>query len=88
VWYTLQVLVASLIMAIALQETIFLTELFVDKTHAVGVLLQTGIAIVLAVLIYLLLAWIFNFEEMASIRIIFARLTGRSIVDNTQEPGK
>jgi len=87
-WYTLKVLVASLIMAIALQETLFLTELFVDKTHAVGVLLQTGIGIVIALLFYLLLAWIFNFEEMASIKIILARLTGRSIVDNSQEPGK
>jgi len=88
VWYTLKVLVASLIMAIALQETIFLTELFVDKTHVVGVLMQTAMAIAVGILIYLLLAWIFNFEEMASIKIILNRLTGRSIVDNSQEPGK
>jgi len=88
IWYTLKVLVASLIMAIALQESIFLTDLFVDKTHAIGVLVQAVIAIAVACLIYLLLAWLFNLEEMASIKIILRRLSGRSIVDNTQEPGR
>ena len=79
VWFGLKVLIASLIMAIALQETKFLAAIFVDMTRFWGVLTQTLAGILVSLSIYLILTWIFNLEEASSVKIIFQRLRGRSI---------
>lgn len=86
-WFLFKILVASLIMAVALQEIKFVMAIFVDMHRFWGVFLQTIAATFGAVLIYLLLCWIFNCEEIASVKVVFARLTGRSLVQDN-EPGR
>ena len=86
-WFTLKVVIASIIMAVALQEGKFIAALFVDMQRFWGVLTQTGIAMIISLVIYLLLAWIFNLEEIGSLKIIFARFTGRSLAQD-KEPGR
>lgn len=86
VWFLVKIILATLIMGVALQETKFLMAIFVDMHRFWGVLAQTLAAIFVSLLIYLILTWIFNCEEAKSFKLIFYRLTGRSI--EQQEPGR
>jgi len=86
-FFLLKILTASLIMAVALQEIKFVMALFVDMHRFWGILSQTLAAMAGSTLIYLLLTWIFNCEEIDSVKIVFARLTGRSL-DEEREPGR
>jgi len=85
VWFGLKILLASVVMAVALQEVKYLAAIFVDMHRFWGVSVQTAAAIIVSVLIYLVLTWIFNCEEIKSIKGIFGRLRGRSI---EEEPGR
>lgn len=87
IWFGLKVLLASILMAIALQETKFLMALIVDMDRFWGVFLQTIVSMGIALAVYLLLAWIFDFEEIASIKLVFQKITGRSLVGES-EPGR
>ncbi|MFA6492873.1 MAG: murein biosynthesis integral membrane protein MurJ [Patescibacteria group bacterium] len=84
--FFLKVLLASLIMAVALQETKFVMAIFVDMTRFWGVLIQTLASTAIAVLIYLVLTWIFGCEETSSIKVIFGRFRGKVVRD--EEPGR
>ena len=86
-WFLFKILIASLIMAVALQEIKFLMAIFVDMHRFWGVFAQTMAATIGAATIYFLLCWIFNCEEIASVKVVFARLTGRSLVQEN-EPGR
>lgn len=81
IWFSLKVILASFIMAVALQETKYLMAIFVDMTRFWGVFTQTIAGIGVSLGVYLILAWIFNLEEVASIKVILGRLRGRSIVE-------
>jgi len=85
--FLLKVIIASLIMAVAIQEIKFLAALFVDMQRFWGVFVQTIIATTGGAIVFLLLAWIFNCEEIASIRIVWAKVTGRSLA-REDEPGR
>lgn len=85
-WFFIKIFFASAIMAISLQETKFIMAIFVDMSRFWGVFAQTFVSIIIAVSIYLTLTWIFNCEEIASIKLVFARLRGRGIED--EEPGR
>jgi putative peptidoglycan lipid II flippase len=86
--FLIKVVMASLIMAVAIQEIKFLAALFVDMHRFWGVFTQTTLAIGGGIIIYLLIAWIFNCEEIASIKVVWARVSGRSLADETREPGE
>jgi len=88
VWFCLKVGLAAFLMAVALQEVKFLAAIFVDMTRFWGVFVQTFVAIIVSLVIYLLLSWIFNLEEVVSAKIILRRLLGRSVVQEEQEPGR
>lgn len=84
--FVLKILFASIIMAVALQETKYIMAIFVDMTRFWGVFTQLIVGIIVSVFIYLTLAWVFSCEEAASIKIIFNRLKGKAIED--EEPGR
>ena len=84
IWFGFKIIVASLIMAAAIQETKFIMAIFVDMQRFWGVLLQTLVATSVALIIYLTLAWIFNCEEIKSLKMIW-RTKGRF---SDQEPGR
>jgi len=86
-WFVFKILAASIIMAVALQEIKFIMAIFVDMHRFWGVFLQAFAATIGAAVIYLLLTWIFNCEEIASIKVVFAKFTGRSLA-NDSEPGR
>lgn len=90
-WFLVKIIIASLIMAVALQEIKFIMAIFVDMHRFWGILTQLLAATIGAALVYILLCWIFNCEEIASIKVVFARISmpnrGRSI-DEEREPGK
>ncbi len=88
IFFTCKVFLASIIMAVALQEVKLVAAIFVDMHRFWGVFTQTIIAVLVSVLIYLLLAWIFNCEEIASIKVVINKLTGRSLADESPEPGR
>ncbi len=84
-----KVIVASLIMALAIQEIKFLAALFVDMHRFWGVLTQTALATVGGTIIFLIMAWVFDCEEISSIKIVWARISGRSLVGESEaEPGE
>ncbi len=85
--FVAKVIVASLIMAVAMQEIKFLAALFVDMHRFWGVLTQTVLAMLGGTIIFLLIAWIFNCEEIDSIKIVWARVSGRSL-ERENEPGE
>lgn len=88
-WFSLKILVASSLMAIALQEAKFLAAVFVDMHRFWGVFVQTLLASLVAFVVYLLLAWIFNCEEIASIKVVWGKISGRSLVKESEsEPGR
>lgn len=87
-WFFVKVLAASLLMAIGLQEMKFLAAIFVDMTRFWGVLSQTILSIGAAAVLYFVLAWLFNFEEIDSAKIIFWRLGRKSNGQNDREPGR
>lgn len=86
-WFCSKVVIASFIMAVALQEGKFIAALFVNMQRFWGVLTQTTIAIIIALIIYFLLAWIFSLEEIGTLKVIFTRFIGRPI-DEGKEPGR
>ena len=87
--FVIKVLIASILMAIAIQEIKFVLAIFVDMRRFWGVLLQALGAIVGGGLIYFLLTWVFGLEEIKSIKVIFAKITGRSLVKESEsEPGR
>lgn len=84
-----KVILAALIMAIAMQEIKFLAALFVDMQRFWGVLTQTVLAIGGGTIIFLIMAWVFDCEEIASIKVVWARISGRSLVGESEaEPGE
>lgn len=83
--FFVKIFIASVIMAVALQEAKFLAAIFVDMTRFWGVLLQTFFAVSISVGVYLILCWIFGCEEISSVKIIYSKLLGRPIVE---EPGR
>lgn len=85
--FIFKILLATLIMGVALQETKFLMAIIVDMHRFWGVLSQTIAAIFVSGFIYFILTWIFNCEEVQSTKVIFWRLTGRSF-ESEQEPGR
>lgn len=80
-----KVLAASILMAVALQETKFMMAIFVDMTRFWGVFVQTFVAIAVSLIVYATITWVFNLEEIASAKIIFGRLKGRQIVQESAE---
>lgn len=84
--FLLKIIFASIIMAIALQETKFIMAIFVDMSRFWGVFSQAFAAIIVSVGIYLILTWVFNCEEANSAKVIFNRLKGKTIED--KEPGR
>jgi putative peptidoglycan lipid II flippase len=85
--FVVKVIAASLIMAVAIQEIKYLAALFVDMHRFWGVLTQTVLATLGGIVIFLLIAWVFNCEEIASIKIVWGRVTGRSL-ERENEPGE
>lgn len=79
VWFSLKVLLAAIIMALALQEAKYIIAIFVDMTRFWGVFTQTILSFGVALAIFLLLAWIFNLEEIASIKVILGKFRRRPI---------
>ncbi len=84
IWYAFKVLVASILMALVINQIVALSEGFFDLTRFLGVLYQTFLATLGGIIIYLFLAWIFKFEELASVKIIWQKLSGRP-VENVRE---
>lgn len=84
--YVLKILFASLVMAVALQEAKFIMAIFVDMSRFWGIFSQTFVAIVVATFVYLILTWVFNLEEISSIKIVFNRMKGRA--RESEEPGR
>jgi putative peptidoglycan lipid II flippase len=87
IWFLLKVLIASLIMAAAIWEAIIVTNVF-NMHRFWGVFAQTAISASVGIFVFFVLAWIFNCEEIASVKIVLSRLTGRSLAENTNEPGR
>lgn len=87
IFFILKVLAASLIMAVAIWETVILTNIF-NMHRFWGVFAQTAISTTVGISVFVLLAWIFNCEEIASVKVVLSRLTGRSLAENTNEPGR
>ncbi|MBM2821062.1 MAG: integral rane protein MviN, virulence factor [Candidatus Berkelbacteria bacterium] len=86
--FLIKIIIATVIMAVAIQELKLILAIFVDMRRFWGVFLQTLGATIGGGLIYILLAWIFGCEEIASVKVIFAKLTGRSLAEQTNEPGR
>lgn len=84
--FLVKILFASVIMAVALQETKFIVAIFVDMARFWGVFTQAFVGIIVAVFVYFVLTWIFNCEEISSIKVIFNRLRGRGV--ENEEPGR
>lgn len=84
--FVLKLFFASIIMAVVLQETKFIMAIFVDMTRFWGVLTQLLAAVTTSTIIYLILTWVLNCEEMASAKVIVGRLKGRTI--ENEEPGR
>lgn len=78
-----KILLSSIVMAVAMWEAIVLTA-GLDMHHFYGVLAQTVIAVAIGVIIFLILAWVLNCEEINSIKIVLSRLTGRSIAQDAE----
>lgn len=87
-FFLAKIFLAALIMAIALQEMKYVAAIFVDMTRFWGVFTQTVLCIFSAVVVYCLLTWIFNCEEIASAKLIFWRLKGKPIANEEPEPGR
>ncbi len=81
-----KVLGASAVMTAAMWEAIILGEAF--NLHRVwGVLAQTAVAAVVGTAVFLVLTWILDCEEIASIKVVLSKLTGRSLAGSTEERG-
>jgi len=73
-------------MTAAMWEAIILGEAF--NLHRVwGVLAQTAVAAVVGTAVFLVLTWILDCEEIASIKVVLSKLTGRSLAGSTEERG-
>jgi putative peptidoglycan lipid II flippase len=83
-----KVLVSSSFMALAIWESISLTNIIFNMHRFWGVLAQTAVAFIIGLVVFLIFSWIFNCEEIASVQIVLARLTGRSLAEGTNEPGR
>lgn len=82
IWFTIKIIIASVLMAIALQEMKFLMAIFVDMNRFWGIFAQTFVATAVSIIVYLTLAWIFNCEEIASIKIIIGKFSRRSVAQD------
>lgn len=68
--FLVKVLLATVLMTIAIQESKSIIGILVDMHRFWGIALQTIIAFLVGATIYLTVAWIFSLEEMKSINII------------------
>jgi peptidoglycan biosynthesis protein MviN/MurJ (putative lipid II flippase) len=83
--FTLKVLLASIIMAVAVQESKILAGLFVDMQRFWGVLAKTSIALSVGTGVYLLCCWIFGIEEISAIKIILNKMAHKGIDESPVE---
>jgi len=71
---TVKIVIASLVAALVTQGLKYFMAGIVDMQTFVGVLLQTIVAAGAGVLIYILISYIFKFEEVAALRSILLKL--------------
>lgn len=77
--FAFKVILASFIMALAIQESKMLTGIFVDMQRFWGVLAKTCISLGIGISVYLLCCWIFGCEEIRAIKIIFNKMLHKGI---------
>lgn len=82
--FLFKVLLATILMSIAIQESKMLIGLFVDMHRFWGVLVKTLSSLGIGILIYTLCCWIFGCEEIASIKYILARYNKKPINDGEE----
>lgn len=77
--FVLKIVLASFIMAIAIQEIKSLSGIVVDMQRFWGVLAKTLVSLGLGSAIYLLCCWIFGCQEIKAIKIFFAKFGNRGL---------
>lgn len=77
--FVLKIILASFIMAVAIQEIKTLSGIFVDMQRFWGVLVKTLISLSVGSAIYLLCCWIFGCQEIKAIKVFFAKFGNRGL---------
>jgi len=78
-WFIIKVVVATLFMAVAIQESKTFIGIIVDMQRFWGIAIQTVSALAFGLLIYILTAWTFGLEEMNSINVLFQKYFKREV---------
>ena len=81
--FILKIILATIFMAIAIQESKMLIGLFVDMSRFWGVAVKTIVSLTIGTIVYLTCCWIFGCEEINAIKYIYAKLSNRGLNDNT-----
>ncbi len=80
-FFIFKIIIATILMALAIQESKMIIGLFVDMQRFWGVAVKTISALGMGLSVYLLCCWIFGCEEIESIKYIFLKFGRRPIND-------
>lgn len=84
IYFTLKIILATLIMGLAIQATKLLAGNFVDMQRFWGVLAKTIIASSVGLSIYMLSSWVFGCEEVQSVKMILNRIVNRGVPNDSK----
>ncbi len=76
--YILKIIIATLLMAVAIQESKMLIGIFVDMQKFWGVAVKLLASSAIGITIYLICCWIFGCEEIKSISLIFNKFNKKN----------
>lgn len=80
--FVLKIILATIIMAVAVQESKMLIGLFVNMQKFWGVAVKLLLSLSVGATIYLVCCWIFGLEEINAIKYIYAKYANKGIVNN------